>query len=117
MREDEASLEPHLGQITEAQLIAIAPQDHERDDIGRRLESMTRGAWALMKHTLTITTPKRAINGDIQLGPIRTVNDRGRSTGGAGHLSSSSGRTESISHPVKSQGGVKSDRTAPSAYL
>jgi hypothetical protein len=61
------SLQRHLRQIAEAQLVAQAPEDHQADDVARILKVGKAGAGPFVKLSLTGTILKPSI---AQLRPL-----------------------------------------------
>jgi hypothetical protein len=61
MREDDAALEEHLCEITETQLIAIAPEYNQTHDIRGVFEIVEQCASTFIKDTLTVATAKAAV--------------------------------------------------------
>ena len=49
MGEHKAALQEHLGQITQAQLVAQPPEDNEQDDIGGVFQKVEGGARAFIR--------------------------------------------------------------------
>jgi hypothetical protein len=54
MRELEAALQEHLGQIAQAQLVPKSPQHDEQDNIGGVFEIVERGSCTLVEGALAI---------------------------------------------------------------
>ncbi len=52
MGELKASLQKHLGQITQAQLVPQAPENHKQNDIDRVLQKIERGSSTLVEGAL-----------------------------------------------------------------
>ena len=52
MGELKATLQKHLGQITQAQLVPQAPENHEQDDISGIFERVERGSCTLVEGAL-----------------------------------------------------------------
>ncbi len=76
MREDEASLQEHFGEIAEAQFVAEAPEHDQQDDVRRGLKEVEGGAGALIEAAPTRATTESLVTqrGGLGLGigqPIR----------------------------------------------
>jgi hypothetical protein len=54
MGEGKTSLQKHLSQVMQAQLITEAPQDSEQDNIRREFKVVERGASPLIKSTAAV---------------------------------------------------------------
>src|SRR4051812_27265186 len=61
----------HLGQVTQAQLVAQAPEHHEGDDIGRVLRAVQHTAAALVELLAACAAAEPAIALGGVLGPLR----------------------------------------------
>jgi hypothetical protein len=57
----DAPLEKHLRQVSQAQLVPMAPQHHETDYVGRILQMVEYGACPFIERPLAIATTKAAI--------------------------------------------------------
>jgi len=49
VREGEAARQEHLGEVTQAELVAETPEDNEQRDVGRNLQVVERRARALIE--------------------------------------------------------------------
>src|SRR5262249_6927132 len=61
VREDEAALEEHLGQVAQAQLVAQPPEDHQQDEVGRVLQVVVRRAGPLVADPATCRAAEGAV--------------------------------------------------------
>jgi hypothetical protein len=59
--ENEASDQEHLGQITQAELVAQPPEHHESNDIARVLGSVQQAGAALVELLATLAAAESAI--------------------------------------------------------
>ena len=71
MAEHEAADEEHLGQVTQGELVAQAPEHHERDDVARVLGSVQQAAGALVELLAAPTAAEAAIALGRALGALR----------------------------------------------
>ncbi|HET6234879.1 MAG TPA: hypothetical protein VFE41_07925, partial [Acetobacteraceae bacterium] len=51
----------HLRQITQAQFVSEAPEDHQRDDVGRVLSAVENSTAALIELLSTNTAPEASV--------------------------------------------------------
>jgi hypothetical protein len=86
VRKDETAFQKHLGQITEAELVAQPPQDDLHNDVGGECEIVEGRSGTFIKGTMARQTAEGTI---AELGSSRTFTGCGRSAIGAGHQSSS----------------------------
>src|SRR5215218_7504740 len=77
MAEHDATHGEHLGQVAEAQLVAQAPEHHERNDVGGVLRPVQHTAAALIELLATGTAAEPAI---ALGGALRSLRDRLRPT-------------------------------------
>jgi hypothetical protein len=112
MRKDEAPLEKHFRQVSQAQLIPEAPQDDQADDISRILQPIEGCACPFIEDMSAVTTAKATI---AQLRLIRAFARGHRLTVGTPHLTPSFQRGECIPQVGRNQGGVKVDTTERAA--
>jgi hypothetical protein len=61
VRELKPPFQKHFGELTEAQLIAYAPEDDQEDDIARKFEMVERGPSALIEGPLTVPSTESPI--------------------------------------------------------
>src|SRR3954468_7328947 len=82
MAEHDAAHGEHLGQTAQAQLVAQAPEHHERDDIGRILGPVQQGAGAFVELLAARTAAEPAI---ALGGALRSLRDGFRAAFQAPH--------------------------------
>src|SRR5687768_16105253 len=115
MAEHEAADEEHLGQVTQGELVAQAPEHHERDDVARVLGPVQPAAGALVELLGAGATAEAAIALGRALGPLR---HRLRPTLYAPHPIRPAVRAGHIPRPLLiSQGGVARDLTEPTRLM
>jgi hypothetical protein len=61
MGEDDATLQKHFRQVTQTQLVPMAPQHHETDHISRILKIVEQRACSFIERPLAIATAKAAV--------------------------------------------------------
>src|SRR6476659_4018733 len=61
MGELEAAHQEHLGQITQAQLVAQPPEYNQQDNVGRKLQVIEGGASAFVEAALAVQTAEGTI--------------------------------------------------------
>jgi hypothetical protein len=71
--EFDASDQEHLRQITQAQFVSEAPEDHQRDDVGRVLSAVENSTAALIELLSTNTAPKAPVTVRRSLRPFRNL--------------------------------------------
>ena len=69
--EHEAADEEHLGQVPQGELVAQAPEHHERDDVARVLGPVQPAAGALVELLAACAAAEAAIALSRALGPLR----------------------------------------------
>src|SRR5580700_374554 len=60
----------HLRQITQAQFVSEAPEDHQRDDVGRVLSAVENSTAALIELLSTNTAPEAPVTARRSLRPL-----------------------------------------------
>src|SRR4051794_19388016 len=76
MAEYDTAQGEHLGQVAQAQLVAQAPEHHERDDVGRILRPVQQRAGAFVELLAAGPAAKAPVTLGGALGPLRPAFDR-----------------------------------------
>jgi hypothetical protein len=111
--EHDAADQEHLGEIAQAELVAQAPEHHERDDVARILRPVQQAGAALVELPAALAAAEPAISLSRALWPLR----RSRRTAAlAPHPSPAPGQkgrdaTGSGCRPPESRFGASPDRT------
>src|SRR5689334_5943770 len=71
MAEHDAADQEHLGEIAQAELVAQAPEHHERDDVARILRPVQQAGAALIELLAALAAAEPAISLSRALRPLR----------------------------------------------
>ena len=71
MAEHDAADQKHLGEIAQAELVAQAPEHHERDDVARILRPVQQAGAALVELLAALAAAESAISLSRALRPLR----------------------------------------------